>query len=140
MCEVEAMDKTAEDVQDPTRQHNGKILYWYFKNLRENSKSGFVPVKFRNEASISDKESIKERYVEYLVNVLNCDKVSGNLTEKSEKVVEDLFCKEESETALKGLNINNNTSGADIVVNEFLLSLTLPCKINLWHFRSPPPH
>ena len=32
-CEVEVMDKIAKDLEDITRQHNNKILYWYFVNL-----------------------------------------------------------------------------------------------------------
>jgi len=27
-CEVEAMDKIAEDLEDAARRHNSKIFYW----------------------------------------------------------------------------------------------------------------
>ena len=53
-CEVEAMDKIAEDLEDTARWHNSKILYWHVNKLR--SQSGHVLVKNRNGATRSDKE------------------------------------------------------------------------------------
>ena len=50
-CEVEAMDKIAETLEDATRRHNSKILHWHVNKLRGNSQSGLVPVKDRNGAT-----------------------------------------------------------------------------------------
>ena len=33
-CEVEAMDKIAEDLEDSARRHNSKILYWHVNKLK----------------------------------------------------------------------------------------------------------
>ena len=124
-CEVKAMDKIAEDLEDAARRHTSKILYWYANKLRGSSQSGLVPVKDRNEATISDKERVKERWAEHFENVLNRDTVSGNDIDENEKVCdtldvkEDLFCEEELATVLKGLR-NNKAPGADSVINEFL--------------------
>ena len=60
-CEVEAVDKIAEDLEDASRRHNSKILYWHVNKLKGSSQSGLVPVKDRNVATISDKEKVKER-------------------------------------------------------------------------------
>ena len=43
-CEVEAMDKIAEDLEDVARRHNSKILYWHVDKLRGSSKARLVPV------------------------------------------------------------------------------------------------
>ena len=43
-CEVEAMDKIAEDLEDAARRHNSKILYWHVNKLKGSSQSGLVPV------------------------------------------------------------------------------------------------
>ena len=51
---MEAMDKTAEDLEDAARRHNSKILYWHVNKLIGSSQSGLVPVKDRNGATISD--------------------------------------------------------------------------------------
>ena len=63
-CEVEAKDKIAEDLEDAARRHNSKILYWHVNKLKGSSQSGLVPVKDRNGATISNKEKVKERWVE----------------------------------------------------------------------------
>ena len=108
-CEVEAMDKITEDLEDVARRHNSKILYWQVNKLRGSSQSGLVPVKDRNGATISDKERVKERWVEHFENVLNRDTVAGKDIDENEKVCdtldvkEDLFCEEELATVLKGL-------------------------------------
>jgi len=47
-CEVDAFDKTAEDLEHKARWHNTEILYWHVKKLRGNSLSEHVPVKDRN--------------------------------------------------------------------------------------------
>ena len=41
-CEVEAMDKIAEDLKDAARRHNSKVLYWYINKLRRSSQSGLI--------------------------------------------------------------------------------------------------
>ena len=68
---MEAMDKIAEDLEDAARRHISKILYWHVIKLKGSSQSGLVPVKDRNGATISDKEKVKERWVDYFENVLN---------------------------------------------------------------------
>ena len=58
---------------------------------------------------ISDKEKVKERWVEHFENVLNRDTVAGKYIDENEKVCdildvkEDLFNEEELATVLKGL-------------------------------------
>ena len=64
-CEVEAMDKIAEDLEGAARRHNSNILYGYVNKLRGSSQSRLVPVKDRNGAIISDKERVKERWAEH---------------------------------------------------------------------------
>ena len=124
-CEVEAMDEIAEDLEDAARRHNSKILYWRVNKLKESSQSGLVPVKDRNGATISDKEKVKERWVEHFENVLNRDTVAGKDIDENEKVCdtldvkEDLFSEEELATVLKGLK-NNKALGADSMINQFL--------------------
>jgi len=59
--EMEAIDKFAEDLEDSARRHNSKILYCHFNKLRGSSQSGLIHVKDRDEATISDKERVKER-------------------------------------------------------------------------------
>jgi hypothetical protein len=74
---------------------------WHINKLRRSSQFGLVPVKNRNGATISDKERVKERWVEFFQNVLNRDRVTKKDTEVNEKVCdtldvkEDLFCEEE---------------------------------------------
>ena len=81
------------------------------------SQSGLVPVKDRNGATISNKEKVKERWVEHFENVLNRDTVAGKDIDENEKVCdtldvkEDLFSEEELATVLKGLK-NNKAPGA----------------------------
>ena len=110
-CEVEAMDKIAEDLEDAARRHNSKILYWHVNKLKGSSQYGLLPVKDRNGATISDKEKVKERWVEHFENVLNRDRVAGKDIDENEKVCdtldvkEDLFSEEELATVLKGLKI-----------------------------------
>ena len=122
---MEAMDKIAEDMEDEARQHNSKILYWHFNKLRGSSQSGLVPVKDRNGATISDKDRVKETWVEHFEDVLNRDTVAGKDIDENEKVcdildvTENLFCEEELATVLKGLKINM-ALGADSVINEYL--------------------
>ena len=72
---MEAMDKIAKDLEDAATRHNSKISYWHVNELRRCSQSGLVPVKYRNRATISDKERVKERWAEHFENVLNQDRV-----------------------------------------------------------------
>ena len=65
-CELEAMDKIFEDLEDAASWHNSKILYWHVNKVRGNSQYRLVPVKDRNGAIISDKERVKERWARYL--------------------------------------------------------------------------
>ena len=55
-CEVEAMDKIVEEMEDADKRHNGKISYWHVSKLRSSSQSRLVPVKDRNGATTTDKE------------------------------------------------------------------------------------
>ena len=70
-CEVEAMDKIAKDLEDRARRYNSKIVYLHVNKSRGSSRSGLVPVKDRNRDTISDKERVKERWVEHFENVVN---------------------------------------------------------------------
>ena len=56
---------------------NRKILYWHVNKLKGSSQSELVPVEDRNGATISDKEKVKERWVENFENVLDRDTVAG---------------------------------------------------------------
>ena len=93
-------------------------MCWHFNKLKGSSQSGLVPVKDRNGATISVKERVKERWVEYFENVLNRETVAGKDIEENKNVCDtwdvkkDLFCEEEVVTALKGLK-NNKAPGAD---------------------------
>ena len=42
---MEAMDKSAEDMEDADRRKNNKILYWCVNKLRGSSQSGLVQLK-----------------------------------------------------------------------------------------------
>ena len=64
-CDVEAMDKIAEDLEDAAIRHISKILYWCVNKLRENSQSGPIPVKDKSGTTISDKERVKEKWAEH---------------------------------------------------------------------------
>ena len=92
--------------------------------MRRSSQSGLVSVEDRNGSTISDKERVKETWVEKFGNRLNRDRVAWKDIEENEKVCdtldvkEDLFCEEELATVLTGLT-NNKAAGADIVINEF---------------------
>ena len=46
----------------------------------------------------------------------------------------DLFCEEEFEIVIKGLQ-NNKTPGADSVVNDFLNIVTLRLEVRYWRLR-----
>ena len=65
------MDRIAEDLEDATRRHISKILYWHVNKLRGSNQSGLGPVKDRKGAIISDKKRVKERWAAYFENVLN---------------------------------------------------------------------
>ena len=60
-CEMVPIDKIAKDLENAVRWHNSKIFYWHVDKLWGNSQSGFIPVKDRNGATISDKERFRER-------------------------------------------------------------------------------
>ena len=122
---MEAMDKIAKDLEDAARRHNSKILYWYVNKLRGVVNPDLSQLKIGTRTIISNKERVKERWVEHFENVLNQDTFAGKDIEENEKVCdtldvkEDLFCEEELVTVLKGFK-NNKAPGADSVVNEFL--------------------
>ena len=84
------MDEIAEDMEDAARRHNSKILYWHVNKLRGSSRSRPVPVKDRNEATISNKERVKEIWREHFENMLNQDRVAGKDIEENEKVYNSL--------------------------------------------------
>ena len=88
------MNKITEDLEDATRRHNSKIFYWHVNKLRGSSQSGLIPVEDRNGATISDKERVKETWVEHSENVLNRDTVAGKDIEENEKVCDTLDMKE----------------------------------------------
>ena len=56
---MEAMYKIAENLEAAARRHNITLLYWHANKL--SSRSGVVPVKDKNGATISDKERVKAR-------------------------------------------------------------------------------
>jgi len=87
--------RIAEDLEDAARRHNSKILYWHVNKLRGNSPSGLVPVEDRNGATISDKETVKEKWSEHFENVLNPDTVAGKDIDENEKVCDTLDVKED---------------------------------------------
>jgi len=70
-------------------------------------------------------ERVKESWTDNFENMPNQDWFTGKDIEENEKVSdtldvkEDLSCKEELVTILKGLR-NNKATDADYVVNEFL--------------------
>ena len=73
-CEVEAIVKIAVGVEDTARRHNSKIIVlaiWRVNKFRGSNQSRPVPVKDRNGATISDKERVKEKWVDHFENVLN---------------------------------------------------------------------
>ena len=74
-------------MKDAARRYNSTILFWYVNKLRGNSQSKLVPVKDRNGATISDKETVKGRWVEHLQNVLNRDRITVNDIGKMKKLV-----------------------------------------------------
>ena len=55
--------------------------------MKGSSQSGLVPVKDKNGSTISDKEKVKERWVEHFENVLNWDTVAGKDIDENEKFV-----------------------------------------------------
>jgi hypothetical protein len=87
------MDKITENQEDAARRHYCKILYCHVIKLRGSSQSGIVPVKDRNEATISDNERVKERWAEHFENVLNHDGVTEKYIRKNEKVCDTLDVK-----------------------------------------------
>ena len=76
-------------------------MYGHANKLKGRSQCGIVPVKDRNRGTVSDKERVRERWVEHFENVLNRYRVTGKDTEENVKacntldVKEDLFCEEE---------------------------------------------
>ena len=56
---MEAMEKTAKDLEDTARLYYNKILYWHVNKFRGSSQSGLVPVKDRNRATISIRKESK---------------------------------------------------------------------------------
>ena len=65
-CDVEAMDKIAEDLEYSARRHNSKIWYWHVHKLVGSSQSRQVLLKDKNGVTVSDKERVKERWSEHL--------------------------------------------------------------------------
>ena len=72
-CEEEIINKIVEGLDEAARRHNKKKLYWYVNKMRNISQFGFFPAKDRNRVTVNDKERIKERWVEHIDFVLNCD-------------------------------------------------------------------
>ena len=61
--------------------------------MRGSGRSGLVPVKYRNGATISDKDIVKERWAEHFENVLNRDTVAGKGIKENEEVSDTLDMK-----------------------------------------------
>ena len=108
-------------------QSDSTVVKWCIDKLRKLRGSGpfgLIPVNNGNRASVNEKKSIREKWIEYLKDVFNRVTVTGNDLENNEKVwhnlevKEDLFCWEKLQTVIKGL-INNKASGFDSVVNDF---------------------
>ena len=127
-CEMEAMDKIAEDLEEVATQHkwnSNKILYWHANKMKGSGQSELVPVKDRNGTTISDEERVKVRWAEHFENVLNRDRVAEKDIQENEKVCDtldvkgDLFCEEELATILKGLKYSK-APGTDNAVKKFL--------------------
>ena len=101
-------------------------MYGHANKLKGRSQCGIVPVKDRNRGTVSDKERVRERWVEHFENVLNRDTVAGKDIDNNGKVCdtldvkEDLLSEEELATGLKGLK-NNEAPSAVSVINEFLI-------------------
>ena len=70
MCEVEVMDKIAEDIEDAARWHNSEILFPAYMLINQ---EGIVNLKISQLKTgiINDKERVKERWEEHFPNVLN---------------------------------------------------------------------
>ena len=66
---MKAMNKITKDLEDAARRENSRILYWHVNKLKGSSQSRLVPVKDRNGATNSDKERVKETWVEHFENV-----------------------------------------------------------------------
>jgi len=90
------VDKIIEFLEYAPSRPNNKILYCYVKTLRGISESGLVSVKVKGGVLIRDKENFKEKWKEHYKNVLNRYKVTGNNTEKNEKVCDNFERKEDS--------------------------------------------
>ena len=83
---MEAMDKITEDLEDAVRRHNSINIVLDVNKLRENCRSGLVPVKGRNGVTISDKQRVKEeKWAEHFETVLNRDRFVGKEIEENEK-------------------------------------------------------
>ena len=63
--------------------------------MKGSSQSGLVLVKDRNGATSSDKERVKERWVEHFENVLNRDTDAGKDIDENVKVCDALDVKED---------------------------------------------
>ena len=84
--------------------------------------SGLVLVKDRNAAKSSDKERVKDRWVEFFENVLNQERVSGKDIEENEKVCDTLDGKkismrEKISDSTEKDKKNYKAPGANAVVN-----------------------
>jgi hypothetical protein len=58
-CEVEAMDKIAEDLEDAARQHKSKILYLHVNKLRRSSQSDLSLLKIRTGPKLVMRKELK---------------------------------------------------------------------------------
>ena len=91
-CEVETVDKIAEDLEDAASRHNSELLTWHVNELRRGGQSG-LPIKGRSGATISDKERVKESWEEHFENMLNRDIVAREDIEESADSVVNEFLK-----------------------------------------------
>ena len=89
------MNKISKNLEDPTRRHNGKILYWYVNKFKGSNQSRLGPVKDRNRATNGDEERVKREWAKHFENVLNQDTVAGNDVKENEKVHYVLDVKED---------------------------------------------
>ena len=57
--EVEAMDKTAEDLEDAARRRKSKIMYWHVNKLRGSSQSRFALLKIGMRQQLGIRRGLK---------------------------------------------------------------------------------
>jgi len=75
-------------LEDAARQYNTKILFGNVITLKGSSHSGLVSVKYRNGATISEMERVKEMDRIY--------RIIGKAIDKNEKLCDTLDVEEDS--------------------------------------------